>query len=69
MMQKEKRAKNFLQKVRRDLMACYTLPLKKAKNKGNVLTVNVEFRDGMGVRMGNGLFLCYFERWSMTGHY
>jgi len=32
-------------------------------------SVNVEFRDGMGVRMGNGLFLHYFERWSMTDHY
>jgi len=37
-------------------MACHTPPLKKAKKQGEChhqASVNVEFRDGVGVRMGN----------------
>jgi len=53
-------------------MACHTPPLKKAKKQGECYypsLANVDFSDGTGVRMGNGLFLCFFERWSRTGHH
>jgi len=60
-------------------MASHTPPLKKAKKQGEMPLPSlgpiplkiVEFRDGMGPRLGNGIspfFICFFEGWSMTGH-
>jgi len=49
------RSQKFFLKNKKDLgMACHIPPLKKAKKKG------VEFRDGMGPRLGNGISLCFF---------
>jgi len=52
----DKRAKIFLPKIKWNLMACHTPSLKKAKKQGEChhqASVNAEFSDGMGVRMGN----------------
>jgi len=53
-------------------MACHTPPLEKAKKQGEIPLPSqsipiliVEFRDGMGLRMGNGISSCilaFFER-------
>ena len=50
-------------------MACHTPPLKKVKEQGKVplpslgpitlILKNVEFRDGMGLRRGNGISPCF----------
>ena len=60
-------------------MACHTPPLKKAKKQREMPLPslssfpfkNVEFRDGVGLRLGYGispcfLFLRFFERWNIT---
>ena len=56
------------------------LHLSKAQKQGEVSLpilsaipfTNVEFRDGMGLhedgKWPSPLLLCFFERWSMTGH-
>ena len=60
-------------------MACHTPPLKKAKEiRGNAITQpqshpfkNVEFRDGKGLKLDDGISPCFFacfEGWSLTGH-
>ena len=50
-------------------MACHTPPLKKVKKQGETPFItqpwshpikNVEFRDGMGPRLGNGISPCFF---------
>ena len=49
-------------------MACHTPPLKKVKKQGEmplpslgpIPLKNVEFRDGMGLRLGNGISPCFF---------
>jgi len=49
-------------------MACHTPPLKKANKQGemplpslgSIPLKNVEFRDGMGPRLGNGISSCLF---------
>jgi len=38
---------------------------------GPIPLKNVQFRDGMGPRLGNGISPCFFhffEEWSITGH-
>jgi len=64
-----KKQKIFSQIIKRDLaMACYTPPLNKAKKQGEmplpilspIPFTNVECRDGMRVRMGNGISPCFF---------
>ena len=63
------RSKKFSPKNRKDLgMACHTLPLKKVKKQGEmplpslspIPLKNVEFRDGMGPRLGNCISPCFF---------
>ena len=63
-------------------MACHIQiipPLKKAKKQGEMPLTrlspiplkNVEFSDGMGLRLVNGI-LSFFERWNnlnVTGHH
>ena len=49
-------------------MACHTPPLKKVKKQGEmplpslgpIPLKNVEFRDGMGLRLGNGISPGFF---------
>jgi len=49
-------------------MACHIPPLKKAKKQGEkplpslgpIPLQNVEFRNGMGPRLGNGFSPCFF---------
>ena len=62
------RSKIFFPKSKKDLgMAYHTPPLKKAKIQGEMplpslgpILKNVEFRDGMGLRLGNGISPCFF---------
>jgi len=57
-------AKKFLQ----NWMACHIPPLKKAKKQGEmplpslgpIPLKNVEFMDGTGPRLGNGISPCFF---------
>jgi len=49
-------------------MACHIPPLKKAKKQvemplpslGPIPLKNIEFRDEMGLRLGNGISTCFF---------
>ena len=63
------RSKKISPKNRKDFgMACHIPPLKKAKKQvemplpslGPIPLKNLEFRDGMGPRLGNGISPCFF---------
>ena len=63
------RSKKISPKHKKNLgMACHTPPLKKVKKQGEmplpsaspIPLKNVEFRDGMGPRLGNGISPCFF---------
>ena len=63
------RSKKFSPKNQKDLgMASYSTPQKSKETRGNAITQprshpikkNVEFRDGMGPRLGNGISPCFF---------
>ena len=67
--QNTKKEKRFM-----DGVSCSTSQNSK-ETRGNAVTQpipfkNIEFRDGMGLRLGDDipLFLYWFERWSMTCH-
>jgi len=63
------RSKKFSPENKKDVwMACHIPPLRKAKKQGEmplpslspIPIKNVEFRDGMGPRLGNGISPCFF---------
>jgi len=72
-----KKQKISLKNIKDLGMACHIPPLKKAKKQGEIPLPSVgpipsHFFNGMGLRLGNGIFPCFFafiEGWNMmTGH-
>jgi len=62
-------------KTEQDLVTAVILPHSKRKrNKGKMplsILSPIPFigRDGMGLRMGNGIFPLFLVRWKMRGHH